>query len=174
MIIGIDIEKKRIKLIKSKKINHDHFFCDFLAIALCLALTLGRCTGESSDEDEDESSDEHDDEEDYYCFFLLIFLSFAGMMLIFLIDLLYMSFHHSSFQFVGWFWLFTPRPKPSSLLLICTHSVVPCCFFPSPLPSFHPICDINFLAYSLSNLVFETPDDCKSLYLYLADIFSQQ
>lgn len=142
-------------------------------MVLCFALTLGRWTGESS-EDDDESSELLDEEDDYYCFFLLTFLSLAGITLIFFMDLLYISFHHSSFQFIGSFWLFTPRPKPSSLLRIWTHSVDPCCFLPRPAPYFHPIWDISFLAYSLSNLVLETPDDCKSLYLYLADIFSQQ
>ena len=139
-------------------------------IFFCLLLTLGKWT-ESSEED-DESSDELLEDDDYYYFFffLFTFLSFDGTKLIFFSELLYMSFHHSSFQFIGSFWPLTPRPQPSSLLLICTHYFWPCCFLPNPLPSFQPILAMSFLAYSLSNFVFDTPDDWRSLYLYLADM----
>lgn len=129
---------------EQKKISH--FLCDFLVMFLCFALTLGRWTGESSEE-EDESSELLDEDDDSYCFFLVTFFNFAGITLIFFIDLLYISFHHSSFQFIGSFWFLTPRPKPSSLRLIWTHSVDPCCFFPRPFPYFHPIWDMSFLAY---------------------------
>lgn len=160
-------------MIKRTKNQRTHFLWVFLVMVLCLALTLGRCTGESSEEDE-ESSELFDEDDDYYCFFLFIFFSLVGITLIFFIDLLYISFHHSSFQFVASFWVFTPRPKPSSLLLIWTQSFVPCCFLPRPFPYFHPIWPISFFAYSLSNFLFETPEDCKSLYLYLSAICSQQ
>lgn len=58
---------------------------------------LGKWTGESSEEEE--SSDELQEEDDYYYFFFLfVFLYLEGTIAIFLMDLLYMSFHHSSFQ----------------------------------------------------------------------------
>jgi len=162
---------KLIEFIKKEIKKHKpHFLCSFLLIFLCL-WTLGRWTGESSDEEDESSEDELLDDDDYYSlFFLFTFLSWVGITLIFLMDLLYMSFHHSSFQLVGSFWLLTPSPSPSSLRLICTHSVTPCCFLPRPLPYFQPMLDISFLAYSLSNFLWETPVDWRSFYLYLADM----
>ena len=102
----------------------------------------------------------------FFCFFL----NFSGTIASFLMEVLYASFHQSSFQLVGPPSVFFPRPKFYYLLCTWTQSLCPCWFLPNPLPSFHPILTMRFLAYSLSNLIFETPELCNNLSLYLLAI----